>query len=239
MPLIILSFFAGILTIAAPCILPLLPIVIGGSLTEKASKLRPLVIALSLAVSVVLFGLLLKASTSLLSVPQEFWQWFSAAILILLGVSYLKPSLWESISLKLNLSGRSNKKLSESFQKEGLSGAALTGFALGPVFNSCSPTYALIVAVIIPTSFLTGLSYLIAYALGLSLSLLVLAFLGQGFKSKFKKLANPTSKLKKIIGIIFILVGLFIGFGLDKKLQTYILDQGWYAPISNFETKLK
>jgi cytochrome c-type biogenesis protein len=240
MPLVILSFFAGVLTIAAPCILPLLPVVIGGSLTEdKPSKLRPIVIALSLAISVIVFSLLLKATTSLLSIPQEFWQWFSATILILLGVSYLKPSLWEKVSLKLSLNAKSNKKLSESFQKKGLGGAALTGAALGPVFNSCSPTYALIVAVIIPASFFTGLSYLIAYALGLSLSLLALAFLGQGFRSKFRKLANPTSKLKKAIGIIFILVGLFIGFGLDKELQAYILEKGWYAPISDLEVKLK
>lgn len=239
MPLIILSFIAGILTIAAPCILPLLPIVIGGTLTEKPSRSRPIIIALSLAISVVIFSLLLKATTTLLSVPQEFWQWFSATILVLLGLNYLKPSLWESVSLKLNLNSRSNQNLSKSFQKNGFSGAVLTGFALGPVFNSCSPTYALIVAVVIPASFWTGLSYLIAYALGLSLSILALAFLGQGFKKNFKKLANPSSSFKKIIGIIFILVGLSIGFGLDKKLQSFILDKGWYAPISNFETKLK
>lgn len=239
MPLIILSFLAGILTIAAPCILPLLPIVIGGSIAEKPSKLRPVIISLSLALSVITFSLLIKASTSLLSIPQEFWQWFSAAILILLGLSYLKPSIWEGISLKLNLSQRSNNRLSKAFQKEGLSGAVLTGFALGPVFNSCSPTYALIVAVVIPASLLTGLSYLIAYALGLSLSLLGLAFLGQGFKSKFKKLANPSSRFKQIIGIIFILTALIIGFGIDKKIQTYVIEQGWYAPISDLETKLK
>jgi cytochrome c-type biogenesis protein len=239
MPLIILSFLAGILTIAAPCILPLLPVVLGGSLAEKPSKLRPIIISVSLAVSVVLFSLLLKASTSLLSIPQEFWQWFSATIIILLGISYLKPSLWESVSLKLKLNTRSSSRLFKSFQKEGTSGAVLTGFALGPVFNSCSPTYALIVAVAIPASFLAGLTYLIAYALGLSLSLLALAFLGQGFRTKFKKLSNPSSNFKRAVGLIFIITGLSIGFGLDKKAQEYILEQGWYTPVSELETKLR
>lgn len=242
MPLIILSFIAGLFTIAAPCTLPLLPIIIGGSLSDpsgKSNKLRPLIICLTLAISVVLFGLLLKASTSLLGVPQQAWQWLSATILLLLGLSYLKPGLWESLSSKLNISTSSNKLLYKASQKEGYNGAILTGAALGPVFNSCSPTYALIVATIIPVNFFNGLIYLIAYALGLSLALLGVAFLGQRFKSLLKALSNPTGLAKKILGLIFILVGLAIGFGLDKKLQTYILENGWYDPISNLESKLK
>src|SRR5690606_575151 len=106
MALLILSFIAGVLTVAAPCVLPLLPVIIGGSLLEskkdKPDKqwLRPLVIAASLAVSVVLFTLLIKATTVLLGVPQVTWQIISGGIVLLLGLNYLWPHAWERLAAK-------------------------------------------------------------------------------------------------------------------------------------------
>src|SRR5688572_24474266 len=99
MALLILSFIAGVLTVAAPCILPLLPVIIGGSLLEsdndkKRQWFRPLVIAISLAVSIILFTLLIKASTALLGVPQIVWQILSGLIVLLLGLNYLWPEAW-------------------------------------------------------------------------------------------------------------------------------------------------
>lgn len=244
MPLILLSFLAGIITIAAPCVLPLLPIIIGGSIAEGEQKsrvdsLRPLIIAASLAVSVVVFTLLIKATTALLGVPQEVWQWLSASIIILLGVNYLRPELWEKVSVKFGLGQKTNSKLGKAHQKGGWGGAVLTGAALGPVFNSCSPTYALIVATVIPVSFIEGLTYLIAYALGMSLALLGISYLGSGFLARFKNISNPKGNFKKGMGILFILVGLAVAFGFDKKAQAYVLEKGWYDPISGLEERLR
>jgi cytochrome c biogenesis protein CcdA len=66
-----ISFIAGILTILAPCVLPLLPIIIGGSLEEKSIR-RPIIITLSLAASIVVFTLILKVSTAFIDIPQDF-----------------------------------------------------------------------------------------------------------------------------------------------------------------------
>jgi cytochrome c biogenesis protein CcdA len=73
MTLFFLAFFAGALTILAPCVLPVLPVVLAGSLSEK-QKWYPYVVTLSLALSVVLFTVLLKASTVLIDVPSGFWK---------------------------------------------------------------------------------------------------------------------------------------------------------------------
>ena len=62
--LLITSFLAGILTVAAPCVLPLLPVIVGGSLMDE-HRSRPLIIAVSLALSVILFTLLLKVFTTI------------------------------------------------------------------------------------------------------------------------------------------------------------------------------
>jgi len=244
MTLLILSFVAGILTVAAPCILPLLPVIIGGSFatSKKEAKsrwYRPLVVASSLALSVIVFTLLLKATTALLGVPQMFWQVLSGLIVVALGISFLIPSISEHLALKTGLHLGSNKLLGKSFGKSGIGRDILVGASLGPVFSSCSPTYALIVATVLPTSFIQGLIYILAYAVGMAGTLLAIAYLGQALISRLGWLANPGGWLHKTIGVLFVLVGLAVIFGLDKHLQTYVLDQGWYDPISRFEQSIE
>ena len=62
--LLVTSFLAGILTVFAPCVLILLPVIVGSSLTtdtnKKIDRKKPYIIAFSLGVSVLLFTLLLK-----------------------------------------------------------------------------------------------------------------------------------------------------------------------------------
>lgn len=240
--MLLLSFFAGILTVAAPCILPLLPIIIGGSITSTGKKewWRPVIITGSLAISVILFTLLLKATTSLLGVPQAVWNIISGAIVLVFGISFVAPKAWEWISLKTGLYTGSNKLMQKSDQShKGVGRDILLGAALGPIFSSCSPTYLLIVAVILPASFLEGFGYLLAYALGLATILLLIALAGSALVKKLGWLSNPSGVFRKVIGILFILVGIAVMTGFDKTVQTYILDQGWYDPIMRIEQQFR
>lgn len=242
MALLILAFVAGVLTVAAPCVLPLLPVIVGGSVLEgqkdKADRqwLRPLVIAMSLALSVVVFTLLIKATTALLGVPQVVWQVISGTIVLLLGINYLWPLTWAKLAAGSFI--RSHALLSKADAHQGMGGAVLLGAALGPVFNSCSPTYAFIIATVLPASFAQGFSYLIAYAIGMSVTLLAIAYLGQAAVTKLHWLSNPNGWFKKCIAILFIAVGLAVMFGFDKRLQAFVLERGWYDPISNLEQRL-
>lgn len=240
MTLLFASFIAGILTILAPCVLPVLPVVVGGSVTgRKAGYARPIIIVASLGLSIVLFTLLLKVSTALLGVPQSLWQFISAAIIIGLGITYLFPRIWETLSLSSGSALSSQKNLSKANLTDGTFGAILTGLALGPVFTSCSPTYLFIVAAILPADLLAGLAYLLAYALGLSLVLFAAAVAGRRLVRKLGWAVNPHGLFRKCVGILMILVGLGILFGADKALQTYVIDQGWYAPVEAVENALR
>lgn len=121
---------------------------------------------------------------------------------------------------------------------DGIAKDILVGVSLGPVFSSCSPTYALIVAVVLPESFFRGMSYLIAYALGLATILLLIAIAGQSLVRKLGWLSDPSGMFRKIIGILFIAVGLAVITGLDRKFQSFVIDQGWYDSIIKLERKL-
>ncbi len=237
MTLLFLSFIAGILTVLAPCILPLLPVIVGGSLTgEKPSKSRALVVTASLGVSIIAFTFLLKVSTIFIMVPPSFWTWLSGGIVLILGIVTLFPTLWEKIPLVGALNRESNKVLGAGFQKKSFWGDVIVGASLGPVFASCSPTYFLVLATVLPRSPLVGFIYLLSYALGLSISLLLIALIGQRIADRLNLVANPEGWFKKTLGVLFILLGIAIITGIDKTVENKILDSNFNITI--FEQKL-
>jgi len=119
----------------------------------------------SLGISIIIFSLLLKASTILIDVPASFWKTFSGGMIITLGIITIFPNLWKSVTTEFKLSDNSNKLLAESQGKKGMMKYIFMGFALGPVFSSCSPTYALILAIVLPAGFVFGFLALISYTL--------------------------------------------------------------------------
>lgn len=238
MALLLLAFFAGVLTITAPCVLLFLPVILGGSISGQGRR-RPYIVIASLGVSVIVFTLLLKATTLLLGVPQQFWQLLAGFVLILIGLHYLGLPLWEKLTGRLGLPLSSNRQLAKATREQGGWGAIATGAALGPVFASCSPTFAFIVAAVLPADPLLGLIYLVVYVAGMTLTLLLIALLGRRVIARLGVVNNPRSWLARAIGIIFIVVGLLIATGLDKRLQAAVLEAGWYDPITSVENSLQ
>ena len=237
MTLLAIAFFSGVLTVLAPCVLPILPIILGASVENDKNKYTPYVIIASLSVSILIFSLLLKASTILIGVSPTFWKSFSWGLIIGLGIITLFPNLWKHISTKLWFSDNSNKLLDKSSQKSGTLKYVLMGFALGPVFSSCSPTYALILAIILPAWFFIGITALISYILGLAAILLAIAIFGQKLVKNLKWASDPNGVFKKILGIIFIIVGIAIISWYDKKIEAAILDAG-FLNTTNFEQSI-
>lgn len=227
MELLPLSFLAGILTILAPCVLPVLPVIIGGSLTEN-DRLRPFIVTGSLALSIVVFTLLLKSTAAFISIPTEAWKNISGGIVLIFGFFTLFPKVWEKIEIMLGLGNRSQSLLSDSHKHGGRWGAALVGMALGPVFSSCSPTYALILATVLPQSFALGIANLFAYASGLAAMLLLVAFFGQKAVIRMKWAADPQGRFKKGLGVILVVVGIAILSGMDKQAETFLIENDYF-----------
>jgi cytochrome c-type biogenesis protein len=235
--LLFVSFISGILTVLAPCVLPLLPVIIGGSIGETTSKYRPYIITASLAISLTVFTLLLKVSTAFLSIDPFVWKVVSGGLVILFGFSYLFPDVWSQFTVRLGLNSNSDKLLEKASEKQGILQPILIGASLGPVFASCSPTYTLILATVLPVSFWSGLVYIISYAIGLSIIMLAISLLGRKLTKKLNVVSNPHGKFRKVLGIIFLVVGLSIILGYDKLLEAYILEFEFFD-ITKIEEKI-
>ena len=229
MPLLILSFIAGVLTILAPCILPLLPVIVGRSITDATlSKRRVFVVILSLGLSVILFTLLLKASTLFLNVPPDFWKYLSGGIILVFGLVTLFPGLWESMSFVSKINRESNKALMSGYQRNNILGDIIVGFSLGPIFSACSPTYFVILATVLPVRPALGIFYLLTYTFGLCLALFLVSIVGQKIMYKLNIATDSRGWFKRTLGVIFILVGIGIIAGYDKELQISLLDAGFF-----------
>ncbi len=238
MALLFISFLAGVLTVLAPCILPLIPVIVGRSLTDATlSKKRLFTVVIALGTSIILFTLILKVSTLFINIPQEFWKYFSSGIIFVFGLVTLFPEIWEKFSLAEIINRKSNVVLAEGYKKNNLWGDILIGASLGPIFSACSPTYFVILATVLPARFGLGLVYLIVYSFGLSLALLVIAFLGQKLVLRLGLVVDSRGWFKRIMGLLFILVAILIFSGYDKKFQIYLLEKG-FLDVTKIEQKL-
>ncbi len=237
MILFILSFVAGVLAVLAPCTLPLLPIIVGSSISGVPSKRKAFVISLSLGVSIILFTFLLKVSSALIFIPQEVWGYVSGIIIIIFGLVTAFPSLWDSLSFVGKLNRDSNKLLATGYKKDNFLGNVIIGLSLGPVFSSCSPTYFVILATVLPQSFAAGFSDLVAYAVGLSGMLLLVALAGQKVIAKLGGISDTSGWFRRTLGALFIVIGVLIVFGIDKKIELSLLNNGVFD-ITKIEQSL-
>ncbi len=238
------AFLAGLLTVLAPCTLTLLPVMLGGSV--GGSKWRPLVISLSLGASVMIFTLLLKMSGAfldldgdgLVDIPEGGIRWIAGGIVTLFAITMAFPKVWDWVTVKLGIHTGGQKLIEKSQEKEGIWGAVLLGLALGPVFNSCSPTYLLILASILPQDLTVGFYNLLSYTAGLVAFLLVIGYGGRAVVNKVKFAANPEGKFRRGLGFLLLIVGVAIIFSLDKTLEAWIIttvDGAGFGEVFNLE----
>jgi cytochrome c biogenesis protein CcdA/thiol-disulfide isomerase/thioredoxin len=232
--LLIGAFIAGVLTVLAPCVLPLLPVIIGGSISGNTKdKRRPFLIAVSLAISLILFTLLLKASTLLINIPPQAITYFSGGIIVALGLATLFPSVYTLVTAKLGIEHRAQKLLgSGTKNRNQWLGPVITGAALGPVFSSCSPVYGYILATVLPAHFATAMAYIVSYVLGLALILLAVGYYGQRLTARLKFASNPRGAFQRGLGALFVIVGILIITGFGTKIQVWAAN---HAPLK-FDT---
>lgn len=246
--LIAISFLSGMLTVFSPCALPILPLVLRSATTgtptpdtnragdDKEATVcrkifrkykRSFVIVSSLAISVFVFTVLLKTTLIFVGLPDAFWPVLSGLLITLLGVASAFPKLWTAVSVKLRLSTWSSEQLDRNARKHSVIGELLTGFALGPVFTSCSPTYAFILGIVlIERKLVSGAIYLAAYIIGLAAVLIMISIFGAKAVGKFGRISDEDGLVRRLFGVLFIIIGISIIFGWDKSLEAYLISNG-------------
>ncbi|MCB0909676.1 MAG: hypothetical protein KDB63_21455 [Nocardioidaceae bacterium] len=225
------ALVAGVLTTLAPCVLPLLPVIVGGSLTPARSGLtRVAVVTGALGLSVVVFTLALKASTAFIGIDPAVWSLVAGGLLVGLGLVAIFPGAWDRMSTAVGLQRRSAAGLASARRRDGPVGGLVTGAALGPVFTSCSPMYGYVVVTVLPARPAYGLTLLTAYVIGLCGTLAAVALAGRGLLGRLGWLADPHGRTRRGLGVVFVIVGALVMSGLDRELQTWLVEHSPVRP---------
>jgi cytochrome c-type biogenesis protein len=165
-------------------------------------------------------------------VDPRTWSWLAGGLLVLLGLVQLFPTLWDRASAALRLQDRSTRRLGAARERDGWTGALLTGAALGPVFTSCSPLYGYVVVTVLPAEPARGSALLLGYVVGLCGTLLLIALGGATAVRRMGWLADPHGWPRRLLGLVFVGVGLVVALGWDRELQAWLIEN---APVRPWE----
>jgi cytochrome c biogenesis protein CcdA/thiol-disulfide isomerase/thioredoxin len=206
-----LAFFEGIALIISPCILPILPIILSGSLTGKKS--RPLGIIIGFVMTFALVTLFSKTIISLFHLNGETLRNSSLVILFLLGVMMVSTYLTE----KFNLITQQLTQIGSSFgsinnTQSGFFSGLLFGGLVGIIWTPCAGPIlaAVIVQVVVLQSTYASVLTLLAFAIGAGLPMLLIALMGRKVIDQFGFIRHHTELFRKLLGIIIIVSVIFL-----------------------------
>lgn len=218
--LLLFAFLGGIITILSPCILPILPIVLSGSLT--GGKKRPFGIITGFILSFTLFTLTLTSIVRATGLPSESLRYFAIGVVFIFGISLLLP-----ITQKLleQLMSRFSGFLPQSKSDAGFGGGVLVGLSLGLVWTPCVGPILASVITLASTSQVTAAAFAItlAYSIGTALPMLAITYGGRQLLQRAPWLLTHSDKLQKGFGVIMIATAAGMFFNLDRAFQTYVL----------------
>jgi cytochrome c-type biogenesis protein len=232
----VFSFLAGGLVTLSPCVLPLLPLIMGGAVSKN--RFAPFQIAFGLVVSFTLIG----AITSLFAqwVDGEIVRLLSASLMIVGGLIVVIPcarSLLEQQMLPIvqKASNASIRLQSDHF----LSNLGL-GALLGAIWSPCvGPILGIAIGYAATTeNFIRGTSLIFAFSLGSAVPLILATYFSRGLFQKIGRLSAPwTKRLTTALGFVIIFVGLATLSGLDKKLERAalkVIPERWVEVITRY-----
>ncbi len=234
MSLWLLSFVAGMLTVLAPCTLPLLPVLFW-ALIGGASKVRMRRVLAAFWCAVLVLTIWLKVVFAGLPLDVQNLRYVSASIFIIFGAFLLFPHIRDRLMASLWTQQRVDAFLQHP--NSSLWYDISLWVALWPLFNSCSPTYLLLVATILPAHLWQGIILTFFYIAWVTIMLAFLLYGGRAILRKLPWIMQVVSSTKYLLGIFMILLGLAIIRWLDKWLAEQIISLGWQIDTTMWEVQ--
>lgn len=218
--LIVFAFLAGIVTILSPCILPILPIILSGTVTQ--GRLRPWGIIIGFIFSFTFFTLSLSVLVKATGVSADVVRLFAIIVVIGFGVVLLFPKLQQWVEVFFS---KIPGLLPKQKERSGFLGGILLGLSLGLLWTPCvGPILASVIALALTgTVNQAALWITLSYATGTAIPMLVITYGGRGLLTRLPWLSANTARIQQGFGVIMIIIGIVISFNLDRQFQAYIL----------------
>ena len=226
-----IAFAAGIVTIASPCTLPLLPVVFGIAANGK-HKYRPYALVGGFVSVKVLSILMIATLVSFLGIAPGTWRIIAAVLFGFFGILSLLPSLGAVVFNRLKLAF-THANPTELIGKTDLLSAFLAGGALALVWAPCAGPALGSIAILIASSesIVRGGILLTIFALGVGVPMLLIAKSGVKASAKLATIIKTIPWMQRVFGLLLIAVAVIIFTHADVHFQNWILNHApdWYA----------
>ncbi len=232
--LLIFAFISGLVTIAAPCIWPLLPIVLSSSAT--GGRRKPLGITIGVCASFAFFTLALSYILKIIPFDPNSLRLFAVVVLTFLGLTLIIPQL---SSILEGWVSKLSSKLGIQQNSSGFGSGLITGFFLGVIWSPCAGPILATIATLAATQQVNFKIILVTlvYVLGIGIPLFIFASLGQVVFTKVKFVSKYTGIIQQIFGVVLIATAIAIFFNWDKTLQAKLLNA--FPIYSTYLTQLE
>lgn len=219
-----LSFLAGVLSTLSPCVLPLVPILMGSAASSHRYGTFALVGGLML--SFTLIGVGLGALGGSIGLEQDTLRVAGGVLLILFGAVLVSTWLQEHFSAAVSRLGMGQELLAR-FNLNGLHGQFLLGLLLGIVWSPCvGPTLGAAVTLASQGQALAQVAaVMLIFSLGAGLPLFAIGMLsGQTLGLWRGRMMKVGQNAKKIFGAALLLIGVLVLSGADKDFEKWALN---------------
>lgn len=219
-----LALLAGILSVLSPCVLPLLPIVLGTAASEH--RLGPAALALGLALSFVAIGIFVATIGFAIGLDTDVFRYAAGALLVAIGAILIVPRLQQAVATAASpVSAWASSRFGGG-AAAGLSGQFGVGVLLGAVWSPCvGPTLGAAAVLASQGKDLGQVAAtMLAFGVGAALPLLVLGMLSRQMMLNLRgRMMSAGGPLKAALGALLVLVGGLVLTGLDKRAEAALV----------------
>jgi cytochrome c-type biogenesis protein len=215
---LVLALLAGVVTVAAPCTLPMLPILLGASVGQT-SRVRPALIALGFVMSFSAVALLLGFVTRLIDFDPNVLRTAAIALLFGFGLLMIWPAPFEWLSVRIGGLSNDAAALGAGARQSDIGGFIL-GATLGLVWTPCAGPVLGSILTIVATSKDTAWAslLLVVYAIGAAVPMLAIAYGGQAVTTRVRRVARISPRLQQGFGVVVILFAAASYFQYDTLI---------------------
>ena len=229
------GLLAGLLSTLSPCVLPIIPILLGSA--TNAHPKAPLALAGGLALSHALIGTALAWAGSALGLDTTIFRQVGAAILGLLGLVLMSSSLQQRFATATSGIGNAGNTLISRMALDGLGGQFAIGLVLGVIWSPCvGPTLGAAVVLASQGSQLPQVALLmVVFGIGAALPIVVLASVSRGAMMQMRgKLMQAGKTGKMLLGAIMMALAVMILSGADKPVESWLVDHSpdWLTQLT-------
>lgn len=218
---LVLAFVAGLLTALSPCVLPLLPLVMGSA---ARNRYGPTALAAGFVTTFTVIGVLLASVGTALGLSDTIVRSISAALLVAAGGLMISHRLQDATGRWLSPLASASAKLSARAD-QGLGAQFFIGALLGGVWSPCvGPTLGAALGLATRSETLArAAAIMAAFGLGSATFLLAAGYASRAVMGQRLRLLQAGESGRLVFGIVLLLVGASVPSGVDKLIESAVL----------------